>query len=95
MRERDPNILVWVAVHPIYSGADRLLLTRPTILVRAFEHVVEDFVKKVGSAKATRDAFEKLGAEVVPNSAEDFTRRLQQELARWTRIRKETGIKIE
>jgi tripartite-type tricarboxylate transporter receptor subunit TctC len=43
----------------------------------------------------TREAFEKLGAEVVPNSADDFTRRLQQDLARWTRIRKETGIKIE
>ena len=43
----------------------------------------------------TREAFEKLGAEVVPNSAEDFTRRLQQDLERWTRVRKETGIKIE
>lgn len=42
----------------------------------------------------TREAFEKVGAEVVPNSAEEFTRRLQQDLARWTRIRKETGIKI-
>lgn len=42
----------------------------------------------------TREAFEKLGAEVVPNSAEEFTRRLQQDLARWTRIRKETGLKI-
>jgi len=43
----------------------------------------------------TREAFEKLGAEVVPNSAEDFTRRLQQDYARWGRIRKETGIKID
>jgi tripartite-type tricarboxylate transporter receptor subunit TctC len=43
----------------------------------------------------TREAFEKLGAEAVPNSAEEFTRRLQQDLARWTRIRKETGIKID
>jgi tripartite-type tricarboxylate transporter receptor subunit TctC len=42
----------------------------------------------------TREAFEKLGAEVVPNSADEFTRRLQQDLARWTRIRKETGLKI-
>jgi tripartite-type tricarboxylate transporter receptor subunit TctC len=43
----------------------------------------------------TREAFEKFGAEVVPNSAEDFTRRLQQDLARWARIRKETGIKFD
>ena len=43
----------------------------------------------------TREAFEKLGAEVVPNSAEEFTRGLKQDLARWTRIRKESGIKID
>jgi tripartite-type tricarboxylate transporter receptor subunit TctC len=43
----------------------------------------------------TREAFEKLGGEVVPNSADDFTRRLKEDLARWTRIRKETGLKIE
>jgi tripartite-type tricarboxylate transporter receptor subunit TctC len=43
----------------------------------------------------TREAFEKLGAEVVPNSAEEFTRRLQQDYARWLGIRKQTGIKID
>jgi len=43
----------------------------------------------------TREAFEKLGAEVVPNSAEEFTRRLQEDYARWVRIRKQTGIKID
>jgi tripartite-type tricarboxylate transporter receptor subunit TctC len=43
----------------------------------------------------TREAFEKLGAEVVPNSAEEFTRRLQQDYARWVGIRKQTGIRID
>lgn len=42
----------------------------------------------------TREAFEKVGAEVVPGSAEEFTRRLQQDYERWTRIRKDTGIRI-
>jgi tripartite-type tricarboxylate transporter receptor subunit TctC len=42
-----------------------------------------------------REAFEKLGGEVVPNSAEEFTRTLEQDTARWTRIRKETGIKFD
>ena len=61
----------------------------------------KEAVQKVRSAidaviaqPRTREAFEKVGAEVVPNSAEEFTRRLQQDLARWTRIRKETGIKV-
>ena len=43
----------------------------------------------------TRDAFEKLGAEVMPNSAEEFTRRLREDLERWTLIRKEAGLRIE
>jgi tripartite-type tricarboxylate transporter receptor subunit TctC len=42
----------------------------------------------------TREAFEKLGAEVVPGSAEEFTRTLQQDYERWSRIRKQAGIKI-
>ena len=56
---------------------------------------LRDAVDAVIGQPRTREAFEKLGAEVVPNSAEAFTRTLQQELARWTRIRKETGIKID
>ena len=43
----------------------------------------------------TREAFEKLGAEVVPGTPEDFTRRLQHDLARWARVRKETGMKFD
>ncbi|MEA3156643.1 MAG: hypothetical protein QOK44_4232 [Betaproteobacteria bacterium] len=56
---------------------------------------LRDAVDAVIAQPRTREAFEKVGAEVVPNSAEEFTRRLQQDLARWTRIRKETGIKID
>ena len=56
---------------------------------------LRDAVDTVIAQPRTREAFEKLGAEVVSNSAEDFTRRLQQDYARWIRIRKETGIKID
>jgi tripartite-type tricarboxylate transporter receptor subunit TctC len=56
---------------------------------------LRDAVDAVIAQPRTREAFEKLGAEIVPNSADEFTRRLQQELARWARIRKETGIKID
>jgi tripartite-type tricarboxylate transporter receptor subunit TctC len=55
---------------------------------------LRDAVDAVIAQPRTREAFEKLGAEVAPNSAEEFTRRLQEDLARWARIRKETGIKI-
>ena len=55
---------------------------------------LRDAVDKVIAQPRTREAFEKLGAEAAPNSAEEFTRKLQQDYARWVRIRKETGIKF-
>jgi tripartite-type tricarboxylate transporter receptor subunit TctC len=56
---------------------------------------LRDAVNAVIAQPRIREAFEKLGGEVVPNSAADFTRRLEQDTARWTRIRKETGIKFD
>ena len=56
---------------------------------------LRDAIDAVIARPRTREAFEKLGAEVVPNSAEEFTRRLQEDYARWVRIRKQTGIKID
>lgn len=43
----------------------------------------------------THQTFQKLGAEVVKSTPEEFARRLQADFAKWTRIRKETAIKIE
>jgi tripartite-type tricarboxylate transporter receptor subunit TctC len=56
---------------------------------------LRDAVDAVIARPRTREAFEKLGAEVVGNTPEDFTRRLQDDYARWVRIRKETGIKFD
>jgi tripartite-type tricarboxylate transporter receptor subunit TctC len=56
---------------------------------------LRDALDAVIAQPRTREAFEKLGAEVMANSADEFTRTLQQDLARWTRIRKETGIRID
>jgi tripartite-type tricarboxylate transporter receptor subunit TctC len=55
---------------------------------------VRDAVDTVIAQPRTREAFEKVGAEVVPNSAAEFTRKLQEDYARWVRIRKETGLKF-
>jgi tripartite-type tricarboxylate transporter receptor subunit TctC len=56
---------------------------------------LRDAVDTVIAQSRTREAFEKLGAEVVSNNPEEFTRRLQDDYARWVRIRKETGIKMD
>ena len=70
-------------------------LAMPAATPKETVQKLRDAVDTAIAQPRTREAFEKLGAEVVANSADAFTRRLQQELARWTRIRKETGIRIE
>ena len=56
---------------------------------------LRDAVDAVIAQPRTREAFEKLGAEVIRSTPEEFTRQLQTDYARWTRIRKESGIKID
>ena len=67
----------------------------PAATPREAVQKLRDAVDAVIALPRTREAFEKLGAEVVANSAEEFTRQLQADYARWVRIRKETGIKID
>lgn len=79
-------------------GYDYSTWTTLAIPAAAPKEVVQklrDAVDAVIAQPRVQEAFEKLGAEVVANSAEEFTRRLEHDLARWTRIRKETGIKFK
>jgi hypothetical protein len=66
MRETDPYVLVWVAVHQLYTGADRLLVAPPTVMADAFETIFETIVKK-GTAhdKPSRRVYEKLDKDVI------------------------------
>jgi hypothetical protein len=43
----------------------------------------------------TRQAFERMGAEVIKSTPEELMRRLTEDHARWARVRKQTGIRIE
>jgi len=56
---------------------------------------LRDAINAVIAQPRTRQEFEKLGAEVIRSTPEEFTRQLQADYARWVRIRKETGIKID
>lgn len=56
---------------------------------------VRDGVVAVIAQPKVREAFEKLGAEVVKVSADDYARRLKADYAKWVKVRKETGIKVE
>ncbi len=65
MRVDDPNVLVWVAMQHFYRGADRVLLTKPTIVVNAFEAFVEGAVEKAAAQKESRRIYEELDKQVV------------------------------
>jgi tripartite-type tricarboxylate transporter receptor subunit TctC len=66
----------------------------PAATPREAVQKLRDAVDKVIAQPRVQEAFAKLGAEATPNSAEEFTRKLQEDYARWVRIRKETGIKF-
>jgi hypothetical protein len=65
MRARDPHVLIWVAVHQIFAGADRLLITKPTILAHAFEQIIEDAGSRLTGHKSDPGAYRKLDESVV------------------------------
>jgi hypothetical protein len=54
MRQEDLNVLVWVAMQHFYASADRLLLTKRTVVVQAFESYVEETVTKLATQKECR-----------------------------------------
>jgi tripartite-type tricarboxylate transporter receptor subunit TctC len=56
---------------------------------------LRDGVVTVVAQPKVREAFEKLGAEVVKSTPDDLAQRLKADYAKWVRIRKETGIKGE
>lgn len=60
MRQKDPDVLIWVGMHDIYRGADRLLLAKRAVLVSAFEAFVETAARKALEDKESRALYEKL-----------------------------------
>lgn len=50
---------------------------------------------KVLDLLATRDAFNRLGAEVIKSTPEEVTRRISIDLAKWKKVQQQTGIKLD
>ena len=46
-------------------------------------------------AKATRDGFARLGAETLESTPEEFARFVRDDLAKWSKVIREAGIKLE
>ena len=52
-------------------------------------------VLKTLDMPATRDAFTRMGADVIKSTPEELTKRLTADLARWKKVQQQTGIKLE
>lgn len=65
IREKDPNVLVWVAMHDLYRGADELLLTKRAVLAAAFEGAIEVEEKKQVEKKEPRRLYADLDKAVL------------------------------
>lgn len=62
----------------------------------------KDIVNRVTAAvlktldmPATRDAFQRLGAEVIKSTPEELSTRIRDDLARWKKVQQQTGIKLD
>ena len=80
---------------PGYDYSTWTTLGIPAATPREAVQKLRDAINAVVAQPRTRTEFERLGAEVGPTTAEEFTRGVEKDLARWVRIRKETGIKFE
>jgi hypothetical protein len=74
MRERDPYALMWVAMHQVSRGADRLLVVDRTVLADAFEAFLEEEVSTHLEHEESRAVYEKLDSEVVDVVVDEFER---------------------
>ena len=50
---------------------------------------------KVLRLKATRDSFARFGAETLESTPEEFARFVREDLAKWSKVSREAGIKLE
>jgi len=65
LRQRDPDILIWVTMNHLFRGADRLLLAKRTAIVNAFEGFFAKELEEHGSNKASDKVYATLDTAAV------------------------------
>lgn len=64
--------------------------TPPDVIAKVHSALV-----KVLRAKTTRDSFARFGAETLESTPEEFSKFIRDDLAKWNKLVRETGIKLE
>ncbi len=78
-----------------FESTTSTVIALPAATPKDIVQRVRDALLIVLDQPRTRQTFEKAGGEVIKSTPEDYLRRMQEEQARWVRIRKETGIRLE
>jgi hypothetical protein len=67
MRAREPNIAIWVALHQLYTGSDRLLFATKTVMAHALEEGLVKIAKTatLQGEKPDRTRFAMLDEDVI------------------------------
>lgn len=79
---------------PGYESATYTTLAIPAASPAEAVQRLREGVLHVIAQPKVRESFERLGAEVIQSSPDDFARRVKADFDKWVRIRKETGIKV-
>ncbi|MCC6534293.1 MAG: tripartite tricarboxylate transporter substrate binding protein [Burkholderiales bacterium] len=70
-------------------------LFAPGATPKAIIDRLADVTAKVIASKAVQDRFTSMGAEPKSNTPEEFTQFVRNDIARWAKVIKEAGIKLE
>ena len=78
-----------------FESTTSTVLALPAATPKDIVQRVREALLVVLDQPRTRQIFEKAGGEVIKSTPEDYVRRMQEEHARWVKIREETGIRLE
>jgi tripartite-type tricarboxylate transporter receptor subunit TctC len=80
---------------PGFESTTSTVIALPIATPKDIVQKVRDALVVVLEQPRVRQTFEKSGGEVLKATPEEYVRRMQEEHARWLKIRKETGIRLE
>ncbi len=72
MRQHDPHVSIWVAAHPIHTGADRILTASRAVFIDAFSAKVEEALKEAASSRTASTLYASLDGEVVDTVVDEL-----------------------
>ncbi len=67
----------------------------PSATLKDIVNRVYTALLKVLDQPTTRDAFTRLGADVIKSTPEELTKRMIADLAKWKKVQQQTGIKLD